>query len=550
MRGNHSPTKVFRRVDNANPGRSVFDLSHRKLLSTDFGKLTPVLCEEVYPGDYFNISHQLLVRFNPLVAPIMHEINAYIHVFNVPYRLLWPKPDYENNPPELEAGNWENFITGGTDGLNDDTIPIWNPSGAYTGAVKSLWDYFGFPTGIAVPVGSQPCAFPKRAYNLIYNEYYRDETLIDPVDLDQNDVLYRSWEKDYFTSALPWQQRGDAPALPVNVTLDLETDVDSTASIVYHNLIGPASGMTTPRGLFAEADNAASLTFGPDDNGGTYTDAVQNFKDIMDGGEITVDNDATTTGTASATSLDIAEIRLAFQIQKFLERNARAGARYIEFIKGHFGASPRDDRLQRPEYIGGIKAPIIVSEVLQTSETDGSPQGNMAGHGITVDNSHAGNYRVQEHGVIIAILSIMPRTMYQQGIDRNWTRRTRYDFYFPEFAHLSEQAILNNEIFTSADNAVNNDVFGYQGRYDELRFRRSMVTSDFRSTFDYWHLGRQFSALPSLNGNFISITPTELTELKRVFAVPSEDGILVSVGNLVIANRPMPIMPVPGYVDH
>ena len=210
-----------------------------------------------------------------------------------------------------------------------------------------------------------------------------------------------------------------------------------------------------------------------------------------------------TINLSSATTFNVADLRLAFQIQKFLERNARAGARYTEFLRSHFGVSPRDERLQRPEYIGGSKAPVIISEVLQTGSSDAtSPQGNMSGHGIAVNSQFCGKYRASEFGVIIGMLSVMPRTMYQTGHDRQWLRRTKYDFYFPEFANLSEQAILNAEVYCSANDATDKSIFGYQGRYDEMRTKRNQVCGQMRDVFDYWHLGRQFTTTPGLNSSF------------------------------------------------
>ena len=223
-----------------------------------------------------------------------------------------------------------------------------------------------------------------------------------------------------------------------------------------------------------------------------------------------------------------------------------ARARYTESLQAHFGVSPRDERLQRPEYIGGSKSPVIVSEVLQTSSSDAtSPQGNMAGHGVSASSTFCGKYRATEHGLIMGILSIMPRTMYQQGMDRQWLRRSRYDFYFPEFANLSEQAILNCELYATTVEATNKAIFGYQGRYDEMRTKRNMVCGQMRSTFDYWHLGRIFSSQPALNESFIQCVPD-----KRIFAAPSEPGFIVQFANLIKAWRPMPIQSDPGLIDH
>ena len=251
---------------------------------------------------------------------------------------------------------------------------------------------------------------------------------------------------------------------------------------------------------------------------------------------------------SSASTFDIADLRLAFQIQKWMERNARAGARYTEFLRSHFGVSPRDERLQRPEYIGGSKAPCIISEVLQTSSTDAtSAQGNLAGHGITVSDAYCGKYHAKEFGLIIGIMSVMPRSAYSQGIDRQWLRKTKYDFYFPEFANLSEQAITNAEICATGVSSHNLDIFGYQGRYDEMRTKNSMIVSQMRSTFDYWHMGRQFDVAspPVLNADFIKCVPR-----KDIFAVPSEPGLIINFGNVIKAFRPLPYMAVPGLIDH
>ena len=255
-----------------------------------------------------------------------------------------------------------------------------------------------------------------------------------------------------------------------------------------------------------------------------------------------------TVDLSTASTFDIADLRLAFQIQKWMERNARAGVRYTEFLRAHFGVSPRDERLQRPEYIGGSKAPCIISEVLQTSSTDATtPQGNLAGHGITVSDAYCGKYHAQEFGLIIGIMSIMPRSAYSQGIDKQWLRKTKYDFYFPEFANLSEQAILNAEICATGTSSHNQDIFGYQGRYDEMRTKNSQIVSGMRTTFDYWHLGRQFNtgSPPVLNGDFIKCVPR-----KDIFAVPSEPGLIINFANIIKSFRPLPYMAVPGLIDH
>lgn len=490
-----SRNKTYQQVGALNPGRSVFDLSYEKKFTADMGQLIPVLCDEAVPGDIWSIGNQTVIRFQPMLAPILHEVNMYLHIFFVPYRLLWD--------------DWEEFITGGADGDDASVLPRWEPT-IYTEG--SLWDYLGFPVGVD-PDGAYPMSFPRDAYNFIYNEYYRDETLQTEVALTQETILNRCWEKDYFTSSLLWQQRGTAPALPIS---------GSTSAVFDSSrfLAGsPASNMEV----------AAA---------GIYTPTPANLLSVFN------DN---TVDLSVASTFDIADLRLAFQIQKWMERNARAGVRYTEFLQAHFGVHPRDDRLDRPEYIGGSKSPIVVSEVLQTSATatEPTPQGNLAGHGITVNTNFCGKYRVEEYGLIMGIMSVMPRSAYQQGINRQWLRRTKYDFFFPEFANLSEQAIERAEIYASGVAAENTTVFGYQGRYDELRTKSNMVVSQMRDTFDYWHLGRQFSAAPTLDSTFVTCVPS-----KRIFAAESEPGLIVSHGNIIKCIRPLPITAEPGLIDH
>uniref|UniRef100_UPI004055A905 major capsid protein n=1 Tax=Candidatus Electrothrix sp. TaxID=2170559 RepID=UPI004055A905 len=250
---------------------------------------------------------------------------------------------------------------------------------------------------------------------------------------------------------------------------------------------------------------------------------------------------------SSATTFDIADLRLAFQIQRWLERNARAGARYTEFLKSHFNVSPRDERLQRPEYIGGSKQIISISEVLQTSETTTTPQGTMAGHGLSVSGKYIGKYRAEEFGLIMGIMSIMPRSAYSQGIDRQWLRKTKYDFPFPEFTNLSEQGIEQAEIFATGVESENQTLFGYIGRYDECRVKRNMLAGQMRpdGTYDFWTLGRDFASAPLLNQSFIECIPS-----KRVFAVQDEDVCIVQVANLIKAVRPLPLVAEPGLIDH
>lgn len=501
-------SKIFNRTGSLSPSRSVFDLSYEKKFTADMGQLIPVLCDEVVPGDFWKLGNQSVIRFQPMVAPVLHEINQYVHYFFVPYRLLWE--------------DWEDFISGGVMGDDSSVLPTWNVTPTTGNAEGTLWDYLGFPTGL-VPTGALPVDFPRRSYNFVYNEYYRDETLQTEVALTNESILQRNWEKDYFTSSLPWQQRGTSPALPITGT---------SHAVWTNSTILNGAGAT---GALAAYTGSAAATLAVNNAQGA-TNALSAFN-------------ANTVDLSTASAFDINDLRLAFQIQKWMERNARAGVRYTEFLKAHFGVSPRDERLQRPEYIGGSKAPIIISEVLQTSSTDATtPQGNLAGHGISVSSTYAGKYHAQEFGLIIGIMSVMPRSAYQQGINRQWLRRTKYDFYFPEFANLSEQAIENAEICAkNADATHNAGIFGYQGRYDEMRIKPNMVCGEMRSTYDYWHLGRQFNVAspPTLNSEFVTCTPR-----KDILAVPAEPAMIVSFGNLIKAFRPLPISAEPGLIDH
>jgi len=323
------------------------------------------------------------------------------------------------------------------------------------------------------------------------------------------------------------QQRGDDLAIPLsgttNAAWDPATIITETATAYNISFNSPGGG-TMRLADDAKRDNARAFM-------------NNNTVDFADAG-----------------TFDVATLRNIFAIQKWQERNSRCGARYTEQLKAHYGASNGDERMQRPEYIGGVKFPVVVSEVLQTSSTVvGSPQGNMAGHGLTAGQGKAGSINITEHGWIIGIMSIMPTPMYMQGIDRQFLRRSRYDYYFPEFQNLSEQAIERAELYADGTPANNVTIFGYQGRYDELRTKRNLVTGLFRTDLDHWHLGRKFAAAPELNSAFLlmdAITDGALNPYKRIFAVPSEPGFIVHMANIVKAARPISIQHEPGLIDH
>jgi len=501
-------SKQYQSVASARPGYTRFDVSYDKKLTCDMGELIPSYLAEVLPGDIFKIGVISVVRMQPLVAPVLHPVDIYFHYFFVPNRIMW--------------SSWETFITGGLLGTDATAIPVWDPT---TKTEGSLWDYMEMPTGVEPDANHRPVDFIKRAYNWVYNEYYRDENLVTAIDpATAEAVQKRAWSKDFFTSALPWLQRGTAPALPV-----------ALSGVI--NVTGKNEDITVDQAT-GGSPKVLQLNYQTLMVPSTYGD-VEDMRWVNTALEVDM-------SSGVATSFNINDLRLAISVQKWMERNARAGIRYIEHITAHFGnVAPKDSRLQRPEYIGGTKAPIVVSEVLQTSAsglTGGTtPQANLAGHGIGVVKDFCAKYRATEHGIIIGIMSIMPRAVYQQGIDRQWLKTTRYDYYSPEFANLGEQAIETVELYTTAVEAENEVIFGFQGRWDQYRTRRSVVCGELRSSLDHWHMSRQFAAAPELNQAFIECVPR-----KDCFAAPSVDGFIVNVGNIVQAIRPLPYMAEPG----
>lgn len=523
--------KPFQHVEMFRPRRSVFNLDEFRILDADMGILYPVYIKKMVPGDSFRLSHEVVARMNPSVAPLMHEVNVFLHAYFCPLRPMWPKPIYDNDPPQApEPGSWEDFMTGGPDGLLEPLKPKWQPMSPAFRTVGTLWDYMGMPVDVD-PVGAYPDAWPKRAYNWVWNEYYRDQTYMDPVDLDDELLKRRCWEKDYFTTALPWQQRGQAPALPITGV----TNAEFLGAIIS----GSNNVPTNYGGYFSSLSNGTLVNHVPSGSGLTPT--VEQIRSWFDNNRIDLSN---------ASTFDVNDLRLAFQTQKFLERNARSGARYTEFLRAHWGVSPRDDRLQRPEYVGGARMPIVFSEVLQTSSTDTtSPQGNLAGHGMALDRGRIGSYFAQEFGVLIVIMSIMPRPVYQQGIDREWLGETRYDELLPEFVNLSEQPIYNAEIFATGVESENKGVFGFQGRFDEYRIGRNRVVGRLRSgvsdSLAFWHVARYFQNRPALNAEFLQCDPR-----KDWLAVPTQPAFIMTVGIGNRAVRPLPVVGTPGLIDH
>lgn len=543
----------FQHVGGLRPGRSAFDLSHDHKTTIQMGKLYPVTCIECVPGDKFTMFNEIVARFQPMIAPILHQVDIYTHTFFVPYRLLWGSVNSMEFYPSEPVRAWENFITGGPQNNFAIPLPRWTyPTG--TNVKKTLWDYFGFPMSKENLIGAVharddfwPLDFPRRAYNFIWNEYYRDQQLQDKTDWNNDKLLNRCWEKDYFTIARPSRQLGQALAIPLSGRAQLQVSGAIGSSAGYANVYGSfPSTTTTPTGGTLKTLTTLSVAAG--------------------GNQQLVANMADGVGT-----FDVSDLRQIFQLQKWQERNARAGTRYREFVPAHYGVSIRDDRLDRPEYIGGTKSPIIISEVLQTGETSNvSPQANMAGHGITADTTKIGSYFVREHGLIMTILSVRPRTSYVNTTHRSWLRRTRYDFYFPEFAHLSEQAIYKGELgigVQSLQTSSSWDPFGFQGIYDELRYLPSIVTGDMRSILRYWHLSRYITPVldgageqnvnVSLNADFVKCNPR--IDVFAVQKAPDPDNnnqltpvdqIILNYASRIKAIRPLPFLAEPGLVDH
>lgn len=511
-------------VSGLKPGKSVFNLSHQKKFTCDMGLLIPTMLLEAIPGDVFTIGNKVLARFMPMATPIMHDVMIYFHYFFVPYRILWPET-ISGTPPEPTDG-WELFITRGEDGDQAPTIPTW----PYQGDVSqdSLWCHFGFPYDIWVNQENLPTAFPLYAYNMIYNDWYRIEQVQDRrTDVDVT-IAKRNWQRDPFTTCLATQQRGTAPSIAISGYASFDEDnFDGVGSTTYSN-----SGR-----IVVDGDPNNSVIEIETNSGTPSTQSLEaNFKAMLDDNSLD-----------SSASFTVSDMRLAFQIQKWQERNARVGSRYVEFINGHFGTAPRDSRMQNPEYIGGTKTPMIISEVVQTSESGSTPQGQLTGHGLAVDAQFAGKYRVEEFGLIMGLMSVMPKSGYSQGLPRAWNRKTAFDYPFPEFANLSERGVEKMELYAFTNQSSNENVFGYKPMYDELREQYDYVAGEFCNgcSMDDWHMSRQLSGYPSLNDTFLQCVPR-----KDFLVAPTEDALIVSVGNIVKAVRPIPITSTPGLIDH
>ena len=476
--------------------RGKFNLGHTRLLTCDLGSLVPIGCTEVLPGDSFQHNTTALVRFSPLLAPVMHPIHCSISHWYVPHRLTFE--------------DWEDFITGGPDG-NDDTVFPTIKTPASTGApVGGLLDNLGIPTGEPDEYFS---ALPVRAYNLIFNENFRDQDLVSPVanslaagidTTSSTALLQGAWEKDYFTTSRPWEQKGPAVTIPLG----------TSAPVVRVNnappMIGKNSGANTnvangsPTFVGGQMNSAGGAGMNLDPNGSLNADL---------------------TGVSGIT---VNLLREALALQRFEEARARFGSRYTEYLR-YLGVQSSDARLQRPEYLGGGKYPVQFSEVLQTAEgTD--PVGTLRGHGIGVARSNRYRRYFEEHGYVLTLMCVRPKTMYIQGLARHFNRRVKEDFWQKELQHIGQQEVLNKEVYLGHSSP--DGTFGFQDRYDEYRRQESWISGQFRSTDKFWHFGRLFSSDPALNASFINCVPPE-----DPFAVPANNHLQVMVKHQLGARR-------------
>lgn len=522
----------FSQIPKAEIQRSSFNRSHGYKTTFNAGGLVPFFVDEVLPGDTFNLSVTMFCRLSTPIVPFMDNLFLETFFFFVPNRLVWDHWQAFNGEQVNPGDSTDYLVPLVRTDPNKPHVPDFSVT------PLSLGDYFGLPVGKNISFN----ALPFRAYNLIWNEWFRDENLQKSVTVAKGDgfdslslykVLPRGKRHDYFTSCLPWPQKGPGVELPL-----------AGEAPVY------GSGQL---GLFIKESGGAIK------NSGSVTKSLEGTDVFgLEGyGQIGVARKGDTAfpsnlyaDLSSVTAATINSLRQAFQLQKLYERDARGGTRYVEILRSHFGVVSPDARLQRPEYLGGSSTPIHVTPVPQTSATGTTtPQGNLSAYGLAGDSVHGFTKSFVEHGYIIGLVNVRADLTYQQGLNRMWSRRSRFDFYWPALAHLGEQAVLNKEIF--CDGTANDDkVFGYQERWSEYRYYPSLITGKLRSTdaqsLDIWHLSQKFDSCPTLSNDFIVDKPP----IERVVAVPSEPHFILDSYFSLNCVRPMPVYSVPGLTDH
>lgn len=469
--------------------RTKFNLSNYRLFTGDMGRLYPIGLWEVLPGDTFQAHTNLLVRLSPMSAPVMHGMSVRVHHWFVPHRIVWE--------------GWEDFITGGKDGNTDTPPQIMT-----TGAEKDLFDYFGVTQTAGISVSELPI----RGFNFIYNTFYRDQDLVPERAANDLTIPNIAWEKDYFTSARPWAQKGDQVTMPIGDT----APIIGTSQLEVTNMDGGLRG-----GVVGGQVSGTNVLGTAQNFGGSGIKVVSGLEADL----------------SAATGVSIDEIRRAFAIQRFQEARSRYGSRYSEYLR-YLGVNPKDLRLDEPEYLGGGTGQVSVSEVLQTAPEAGTEDptafgvGDLYGHGIAALRSNAYRRFFEEHGYVISVCSVRPKAIYMNGVERTWLRREKEDFWQKELEFIGQQPILKNEVF--ADPVVGDQTWGFQDRYREYRECPSKVVAEFRNVLDYWHLARKFATGPALNAAFVQCDPS-----KRIFNEQTYDSLWCMAQHKVIARRPV-----------
>jgi len=527
---------TFSEVPKAMISRSSFDRSHGVKTTLDASFLVPIYVDEALPGDTFNLNMTGFARMATPIKPIMDNLFMETFFFAVPNRLLWDKwEDFMGNQAAAAA---QIPFPAPTD--NEVTMPVITLlNGDADAREQSLYDYMGLPINSDAQI--QFSALPFRAYNLIYNEWFRDQNLIAPVTENKDDtgdtvadykLLRRGKRHDYFTSALPWPQKGEAVTIPTLGTAPVIPSDTNVAPTFRTNGTAPTIGLQVGSG-----DPNVTVTSTPVTSGSLTWQDTRLIADL-----------------STATTATINDLRTAFQLQKMLERDARGGTRYTEVIHAHFGVTSPDARLQRPEYLGGGRTRVNINPVQQTAATssdtqvNNTPQGNLAAYGTASLMNHGFTKSFTEHCTIIGLVNIRADLTYQEGLDRMWQRRGRYDFFWPAFQHIGEQEVYADEIYASSDNDTNS-IFGYQERYADYRYKPSKITGKFRSnapqSLDIWHLSQDFASTPQLNEDFIN----ENVPMDRVIAITTEPHFLLDAYFKLRCARPMPLYGVPGNID-